>query len=114
MCSALLGLSEAGTIDSRLAAVAEQAQGTYNDAIDEMSGLGDDEVILELCEWLFGIAERVADELSGEVEPGKFAADFFRGAFGDGPEESNALDGALLLSLQWDSDPKVAIAEFTG
>lgn len=109
--SALIGFSEDGAIDSRLVKVAKQAEERYNTTVAEISSLGEDEVILEVLEWLLEVAERVSQEQEGQVEPGSVAADFYRSAFGNSSEVNAELEGALLLSLQWDCDQLAAEAD---
>ena len=82
----------------------------YAQAITTIRGVGEDVVIAALTEWLEKVHEQVEKEWNGEVAAGTFAASIVEGVLQPESPEANIQVGALLLSLQWDSDPARAIA----
>ena len=67
-------------------------------------------MVAALTEWLGEIYGQVEKEWNGEIAPGTFAVSMVEGVLQPESPEAQRQVGALLLSLQWDSDPARAIA----
>ena len=111
MFSGLSTLSQNGDHDD-VARFLKQIVNDYNDAIAAISALGGDVWVTAVVALLGEIGEGIKGEWNGEIEPGAYAASIVEGTFGDGSQESETLKNALILSLEWDSDPASGIAWF--
>ena len=84
--------------------VSEFLERTANDCRHEIAtirGFGKDVCVTALVDFLEEIGERIKREWRGEIEAGAFAAGVAEGALGDGSQEFESFEVALLLSLQW-------------
>ena len=112
VCSAVSVLRREDALDDQVIRVIERAQSNFSEAIAAIRGLGEDALVSEIGDWLLGIGTRIKAEWNGELEAGAFAASVVEGALGSESCETGALEGALILSLQWDADPGSAVANF--
>ena len=110
MYSALSVLPREGRLHNKVSGLLERNLCDYNNAITEIGTLGEDAVIVALLDYLREVHEKVEREWSGEIAAGTFAAAMSEGVLGAGSPEAEQRAGALVLSLQWDSDPTRAIA----
>ena len=110
MYSALSVLPPEGRLHDKVSGLLERNLCDYNNAITEIGTLGEDAVIVALLDYLREVHEKVEREWSGEIAAGTFAATMSEGVLGAGSPETEQRAGALVLSLQWDSDPTRAIA----
>ncbi len=108
--SALSVLPREGRLHDKVSQVLERKLGDYDSAIAEIRTLGEDAVIVALIDYLREVREGVEREWSGEIAAGTFATAMSEGVLGAGSAEAEQRAGALVLSLQWDSDPVRALA----
>lgn len=108
--SALSVLPPKGRFHDEVSLVLERKLGDYDSAIAEIGTLGDDAVIVALVDYLREVREGVEQEWSGEIAAGTFATAISEGVLWAGSAEAELRAGALVLSLQWDSDPVRALA----
>ena len=91
--------------------VLERTLDDYHQAITATRDLGGDLLVDGIADLLEQTGKRIQGEWNGETEAGAFAANMAEGALvGDGSPEAEGLQGALYLSLQWDSNPASAVA----
>ena len=108
--SGLSALRHESGLHDQVAQLLERTVNDYNDAIAAIRDFGRDVYVTALLDWLEEIEQQIEGEWSGEIEAGTFAASVVEGTLGDGSPEMERFEGALLLSLQWDSDPASAVA----
>ena len=101
-----------GGVHDQVSEFLERTVNDYKDGIATIRGFGKDVCVTALVDFLEEIVERIKGEWNGEAEVGAFAASVVEGALGDGSQGAESLQGALVLSLQWDSDPTSAVTWF--
>ena len=79
-------------------------------ATTAIRALGEDVLVAVLTELLGEIHGQVEKEWNGEIAAGAFATSMVEGVLQPESLEAQRQVGALLMSLQWDSDPAKAIA----
>ena len=112
VCSGLSILRHGGGLHEQVTQLLQRTLNDYGHAIEAIRAFGEDAWITALVDMLGEIGERIKNEWKGEIEAGTFAASVVEGALGDGSPEIEIFNGALVLSLQWDSDPASAVAWF--
>ena len=105
VCSGISVMSRERDLDDQVSKLIEKAQDEFGDAIAAIRAMEQDVVITTLLDYLKEAGQQVVDEFEGEIEAGTFAASISEGVFGEGSSETGSLAVALMLSLQWDSDP---------
>ena len=110
--SGLSILRRDGGVHDQVSEFLERTVNDYKDGIATIRGFGKDVCVTALVDFLEEIVERIKGEWNGEAEVGAFAASVVEGALGDGSQGAESLQGALVLSLQWDSDPTSAVTWF--
>lgn len=108
--SGLSTLRRENGLHDQVAQSLERTVSNYNDAVAAIRDFGGDVCVTELVNWLEEIEQQIEGEWTGEIEAGTFAASVVEGTLGDGSPEMERFEGALLLSLQWDSDPASSVA----
>ena len=108
--SALSVLRREGGLHHSVRQLLERTLLDYDQAVTAIRAVGEDVVVAALTEWLGEIHGRVEKEWNGEIAAGAFATSMVEEV--PQPESPEAIRQgvALLLSLQWDSDPARAIA----
>ena len=110
LCSALSVVGQEGDLDERLATLMERSINDIEAASREIVGLGNDDVILAIIDWLAELAQRVEEEWNSEAQPDQYAASVAEVALGGNSRDGELLRLALILSVQWDADPASAQA----
>ena len=110
--SGLSTLHRDGRVHDQVHDFLQRTVSDYNDAIGAIGACGEDICITALVDLLEGTAEQIKREWSGEIAAGAFAASVVEGTLGVGSQEIESLEGALVLSLQWDADPPSAVTWF--
>ena len=82
----------------------EKSRNNYNAAIKAIRSCEENILVKGIIEWLTELERRAIDERESRAEAGSFASSLVEGILGDGSQEIEDLQGALMLSLQWDSD----------
>ena len=108
--SALSVLRREGGLHSSVSQLLERTLLEYDQATSAIRAVGEDVVVAALTEWLGEIHGQVEKEWNGEIAAGAFATSMVEGVLHPGSPEAVRQGVALLLSLQWDSDPARAIA----
>ena len=108
--SALSVLRRNGGLHHKVRQLLERTLLDYDQATTAIQDVGEDIVVAALTERLREIHGQVENEWNGEIAAGTFAASVVEGVLQPESPEANMQVGALLLSLQWDSDPARAIA----
>ncbi len=108
--SALSVLRRDGGLHHSVRQLLERTLLDYDQAVTAIRAVGEDVVVGALTEWLGEIHGRVEKEWNGEIAAGAFATSMVEGVLQPGSPEAIRQGVALLLSLQWDSDPARAIA----
>ena len=108
--SALSLLRREEGLHPKIREVLERTLFEYDNATTGIRAFGGDAVVAELTEWLREIEVQVEKEWSGEISAGTFASSIQEGVAQPLSPESKKQAAALLLSLQWDSDPAPVIA----
>ena len=110
--SGLSILNQSGDPHDEVTRILEQIVKDYNGAVAVINAIGDDVWVTTVVALLGEIGEGIKGEWNGEIESGSYAARIVEGTLGDGSQEHETLKNALILSLQWDSDPASGIAWF--
>ena len=108
--SALSVLRREGGLHSSVSQLLERTLLEYDQATTTIRAVGEDVVVAALTEWLGEIYGQVEKEWNGECAAGAFATSMVEGVLQPESPEAIRQGVALLLSLQWDSDPAQAIA----
>ena len=108
--SALSVLRRDGGLHHSVRQLLERTLFDYDQAVTAIRAVGEDVVVGALTEWLGEIHGQVEKEWNGEIAAGAFATSMVEGVLHLGSPEAIRQGVALLLSLQWDSDPARAIA----
>ena len=108
--SALSALRREGELHHDVRQVLERTLLDYDHATTAIRAVSEDVVVAALTEWLGEIHGQVEKEWNGEIAAGAFATSLVEGVLQPESPEAITQGGALLLSLQWDSDPARAIA----
>ena len=112
VCSGLSILRDKDGYHDQIAQFLEYTVNDFRKSITTIRNLGRDGCIEGLVDLLNGIREQVKKEWTGEINAATFAAGLERVVLGDETEGENIFFLALLISLQWDSDPISAVALF--
>ena len=108
--SALSVLRREGGLHSSVSQLLERKLLEYDQAATAIRALGEDVLVAVLTELLGEIHGQVEKEWNGEIAAGAFATSMVEGVLQPESLEAQRQVGALLMSLQWDSDPAKAIA----
>ena len=108
--SALSVLRREGGLHHSVSQLLERTLLDYDQAVTAIRAVGEDVVVAALTEWLGEIHGQVEKEWNGGIAAGAFATSMVEGVLQPESPEAIKQGGALLLSLQWDSDPARAIA----
>ena len=112
LCSGLSILNREGDLPDQVAELLNRTLGEFEEAIEAIRALPQDDVVAALVDWLAEIGERVKGEWDGPLDAGTYASSMAEGVLGDGSPEFEKLDIAISLALQWDSEPASAVALF--
>ena len=108
--SALSVLRREGGLHHSVSQLRERTLLEYNQAAAAIRAVGEDVVVAALTEWLGEIYGQAEKEWNGEIAASAFATSMVEGVLQPESLEATRQGVALLLSLQWDSDPAKAIA----
>ena len=112
VCSGLSILRDKDGYHDQIAQFLEYTMNDFRKSLTTIRNLGRDGCIEGLVDLLNDIREQVKKEWTGEINAATFAAGLERVVLGDETEGANVFFIALLISLQWDSDPVSAVALF--
>ncbi len=108
--SSLSILRMPGDLHEEVNQVLERSIIEYQEAISLIRDIGSDACVTSLIELLEEVKSQIDDEWSGRVKSAKYVEGIVKGTQGIETPEVATFTGALLLSLQWDSDPEIALA----
>ena len=108
--SALSVLRRNGGLHYKVRQLLERTLLDYDQATTAIQDVGEDIVVAALTEWLRESHGQVEKEWNDESAPGTFAESVVEGVLQPESPEAQRQVSALLLSLQWDSNPARAIA----
>ena len=108
--SALSLLGHEGGLHHTVSQLLERTLSEYDHTTTVIRAVGEDVVVAALIEWLSEIHGQVEKEWNGQRAAGTFAASIVKGVLEPESLEAKRQAVTLLLSLQWDSDPDLAIA----
>ncbi|MXY44862.1 MAG: hypothetical protein F4Y50_12550 [Dehalococcoidia bacterium] len=111
-CSALSVLGHERELDEQMVQALEDATSAYQRAVTAISGLPDDAVVTATVDFLEGVAGRIEEEWRDESKAGAFAEGMAEMMLGGTSDEAIPVEGALILSVQWDADHVSATAMF--